>query len=206
MSSRETPTPLLQLLPIGLLLLNLLLAGGIAVVVNNLPVPLFLPCTYPFALALLLGLGIMLALNILAAGILGKPWLARSWLSFIALAVLGMLALWLGSYRYSPLTFSQESILRGFQITQQGRNDEFISSGAILVLQAGVPIGISVMPPAPNARCLWSSLNGGIWDEPGSCDTVYKAPVAEFDLLTVRVYPGCNLPPARGQIRISILP
>jgi hypothetical protein len=175
-------------------------------VLNSLPIPLFLPCTHHLATALLLGLGIVLALNILAVGVLGKPWLARSWLSITALVVLGMLALWLGSYQYSPLAFSKESTLRGFQITRQGRNDEFISSSAILVLQSGVPVGISVVAAVPTPHCLWSSLNGGTWDGQDNCDTVYVAPVAEFDLLTVRVYPGCNLPPARGQIRISILP
>jgi len=201
MSLRKTSA----LFPIGLLLLNLLLAGSIAVALNYLP-PLFLPCTHRFAIALLLGLGIVLALNILVAGIAGKSWLARSWLSITALVILGMLALWLGSYQYSPLVFSNESTLRGFQITRPGRNDEFIASGAVIALQPGVPTGISVLASAPNARCLWSSLNRGVWDDPGSCDTVYLAPVAEFDLLTVRVNPGCNLPLERGQIRISILP
>jgi len=206
MSLRKTfPVPL-SLIPIGLLLLNLLLASSLAVVLNNFPLPLLLPCTHHLALAILIGLGVMLVLNFLAVGILGKPWLVRSWLSLIALVTLGVLALWLGSYQYSPLRFSGESTLRGFQIIQQGRNDKFISSGAVLVLQSDVPTGLSALASVPDARCLWSSLNGGVWDDPGSCDTVYLAPAAEFDILTVRVTPGCNLPLERGEIRISILP
>jgi len=206
MSLRKTPAGWPRLISTGWLLLNLLLAGGIAVALNSLPIPLFLPCTHHLATALLLGLGAMLVLNILTAGLAGKSWFARSWPSLMVLVALGMLTLWLGSYRYSPLAFSRESTLRGFQITRRGRNDEFIPSGAILVLQAGIPVGINVVASAPNAGCLWSSLNGGALDGPDSCDTIYSAPMAEFDFLTVRLNPGCDLPPARGYIKISILP
>jgi hypothetical protein len=51
------------------------------------------------------------------------------------------------------------------------------------------------------------SSNGGAFDDPTSCDTAYLSPEGvEFDILHVHINPGCHLPAAHGEIKVSILP
>jgi hypothetical protein len=197
-----------SLIPIGLFLLNLFLAGGLFIAFYILPVPSLLPCTHSLAKTILLALGMTLVLNVLAAVFWRKLWIKRSRLSFLVLVGLCLLTLWLGSYPYSPLGFSNGNypILRGFLITRQGRVNEPVDSGDIILLPVGSPAAITVLSDLTNLSCQWNSLNGGAWDDPGSCDTAYLAPAADYDILTVRIEPGCKLPPIRAQIKISILP
>jgi len=197
-----------SLILISVFFLELLLAGGLFTLFTILPAPSFLPCTHPLAKAILLALGITLVLNILAAIFWGKLCFKCSGLGLLTLVALCLLALWFGSYPYSPLGFfnGNDQILRGFLITRQGRVNEPVASGDILSLRADSPVGITMLSNLSNMSCQWSSLNGGVWDDPGSCDTTYLAPAADNDILTVRIEPGCKLPPLHGQIKISILP
>lgn len=197
-----------SLTPLGVFLLNLLLAGSLFVAFYRLPAPSLLPCTQPLAQTVLLVLGGTLVLNILAAVFWRKLWFKRSRLSLLALVGLCLLILWLGSYPYSPLGFSsgKHPLLHGFLITRQGQVNQPVASGEILSLQAGSPMGIVPLSDLPNLSCHWNSLNGGAWDDPGSCETTYAAPAADYDILTVRIEPGCKLPPLHEQIKISILP
>lgn len=166
-----------------------------------------LTCTYPLAKTILLILGI-LALLIVLAVIFWRTQRRRLYTSLFILAGLCLLTAWLGSYRYSPLELfgEQNPLLRGFLVTRHGRVNEMVASGGIITLSAGSPMGIVLLSDAPITSCHWKSLNGGVWDDPDICDTTYAAPQAEYDILTVRIEPGCGLPSARGQIKISILP
>jgi hypothetical protein len=197
-----------SLFPFGVLLLNLLLIGSLSSVFSGLPGPFPLSCTQPLAQAILLALGITLVLNLLTTAVWRKRWFRPSRLSLLVLAGLGPLVFWLGSSAYSPLSFSNgnSSISHGFLITSRGRVSQPLASGEILSLQAGSPVGISLLSDLPNLACQWKSLNGGAFDDPGNCDLAYSPPAADFDILTVRVEPGCKLPPWHGQIKISILP
>jgi hypothetical protein len=99
-----------------------------------------------------------------------------------------------------------EPILHGFLVTRQDRVNEVVASGDVVLLSAGVPAAISIRSDLQELNCRWSSRNGGAWDDPFSCDTVYVPPPADYDTLTVMIEPGCKLAPVRGQIKISILP
>jgi hypothetical protein len=137
-----------------------------------------------------------------------KAWLKASLASLCAILVVGAFTLWLGSYAYSPLGFSngRHPILQGFFVTRQGQIDELVASGEVILLQSGVPVGISVSTDMPSKTCYWTSLNHGALDGFDQCDIVYAAPAADFDLLAVRIGSECKMPPIRGQIKISILP
>ena len=164
----------------------------------------FLSCMYPLANTILLALGGLLALYVLAAVFLRKRWPRHSRYGLSSLIILLVLTGWLGSYPYSPLGFSA---LRGFLVTRQGRGSELVASGDTLLLQAGSPLVITTLSDFPDdVTCQWNSLNGGAWDDSSSCDTAYLTPAADYDILTVRIVPGCTLPSLRGQIKISILP
>ena len=73
-------------------------------------------------------------------------------------------------------------------------------------MQADTPAVISVLTDLPNATCLWNSVNGGVMDDIASCDVDYLAPVADYDILNVRVKSECTSQAVRGQIKISIFP
>lgn len=167
-----------------------------------------LSCMHPIAKAAVLVLGVSVALYVLAALVRGRPGRGRVLLSLPIAAGLGLLMLWLGSYAYSPLAFTRDNaaVLRGFLVTRQGRANEPVSSGDVILLSAGSPAAITLLSDLPDLTCNWSSLNGGAWDDPYSCDTAYLAPAAGYDILTVNIQPGCSLPLVRGRIRISIMP
>ena len=204
----KTHTSQKSFIPVGLFLLNLLLAGGLFILFYRLHVPLGLSCTYPLTGSTLIALGVPLILNVAAAILWRKTWFKLLQLSLLLLAGLCLMTVWLGSYPYSPLDFSRGnfSVLQGFLITRQGWVDQRVTSGDILVLQSGSLAGISLLSDLPDMECQWTSLNGGAWDDPGSCDTAYSVPFADYDILTVRIVPGCKLPPLRGQLKISIMP
>lgn len=167
-----------------------------------------LPCTHFIAADFVLVLGVVLALNILLVVISAKRWRMFSRWSIPSLLSLGLLALWLGSYAYSPLMRSGRNTqaLRGFLVTTPKYLNKPFNTGDILVTQAKSAVAISVLSDLPGINCRWSSLRNGGLDDSGNCDVIYAAPKAENDILTVRVDPGCELSPAKGSLKISILP
>lgn len=188
------------LTPLGVLLLNLFLAGSLLLVFYRFPVPLLLPCTRPFAQIVLLSIGATLILNLPLAIIWKKRWFKLSRWSLPSLVGLCLLALWLGSYS------SSSDYLHGFLVTRQGRANEFIAPGAVLSVHAGSQVGIALLSDLPNLNCRWHTLQAGTLDDPNSCDTTYSVPAADYDILSVRIAPGCGLPSRSEQIKISILP
>jgi hypothetical protein len=186
------------------LVLSLLLAGILFVVFAGLPDLFALPCVHFRFELLLLASGSVLVLNVLLA----LFWKRNSRLSLVVLAALFLVSLFLGSYHYSPLFHSNSNdvVLNGFLVSRQGRVNEVVRSGDILLLSTGVPAAISIRSDLRDMSCRWISQNGGAWDDPFSCDTTYRPPAADYDILTVRIQPGCSLAPVRGQIKISILP
>jgi hypothetical protein len=189
---------------IRLLLLNLLLAGILFFAFTSLSDFSFVPCTYASFEPVLLALASLLALNILLAIF----WRQRVHLSLVVLASLLLGSIYLGSYHYSPLRFPKgdNAILKGFLVSRQGRVNEVVASGDIIALSTGVPATISIRSELRSMSCRWSSRNSGVWDDPSSCDTTYMPPAADYDVLTVRIEPGCQLPSVRGQLKISIIP
>jgi hypothetical protein len=189
----------------GLVLLNLLLAGGLYMIYASLPLPALPLCVHPVGRSILLALGTTLLLDLIAAVLLGRAWIAPLRIPMLVMGILWFLALWLGSYPYSPLKLSA-GILTGFQVTTRGHINELVQPGGIIVLASDSATGLNVLTSLPVTACYWSSLNGGAWDGEDSCDPTYAAPVADYDILTVRMTPACGLPTVRGQLKISILP
>ena len=165
-------------------------------------------CFHPLAETILTAAGITLALNIFMSAIWVKLWFKRSQLSLVVLLALELFTLWMGSYSYSPLALFTDNdlLLRGFLVTQQGRINEPVKSGEIILLHAGSPAGVSVLTDMPNVTCRWNSTNGGVLDDPDSCGVDYLAPAADYDILKVVVTSGCRAQTTRGQIKISIFP
>ena len=128
--------------------------------------------------------------------------------ALIVLPLLLLLLLWLGSYPFSPLGFSNGRIpvLRGFVITMSLRPSLAIASGEIVTIASGSIIGIRSTTLPVDMSCFWATTNGGEFDDPRTCNTDYSAPPAGFDVLKVDIQPGCHLPNALGEIKITILP
>jgi hypothetical protein len=187
------------------ILANTLILGILFLLFNALPLPMIIPCTYPVAQNLALAI---IVLWIFQAILIPKTWRARSKPALIVYPLLLLLLLWLGSYPFSPLGFSNGRIpvLRGFVITRSLRPPLAIASGEIVTIAGGSIIGIrSTMLPV-DISCFWASANGGAFDDPRTCDTDYSAPPAGFDVLKVDIQPGCHLPNTLGEIKIDILP
>lgn len=170
-----------------------------------LPHPWGVPCTDPMAQRLGLAIGLGLGLQLWAgARRRGLRW----WLG--AQAVLLVLVAWLGFYPISPLFSSGRiPILQGFVVITQARDALELPPGATITLTNGRPAAIRALTltrNTPFARCYWMSTRGGTLDDPSACDTVYVPPSEEFDILKVSLEPGCGLPRAVGQLKISILP
>ena len=197
-----------MLTPIGFAVLNLSLAGFLFLVFDRLPMPVLVPCSHPRVQPILLAIASTLFLNILAGLIWERFWWKRAQWSLLTFTALFLLTLFLGSYIYSPLDFSigKDAVLQGFLVSRRGRVNEIVASGEIISLSAGAPAAISIESEFQDMECQWVSQNGAAWDDPASCDTTYVPPAADYDILTVRINPGCKLPPVRGQIKISILP
>jgi len=195
-------------IPVGVLLLNLLLIGGIIKLFYNSPLYSHSLCIHPLAESTLVASGITLVIHISAIVVWRKAWLRISLASLCVILLTGALALWLGSYSYSPLQFSDGlyPTLQGFLVTRQGRINEPVDSGDIILVQSGVPLGISVSMDEPQMACHWNSLNHGDLDDSDGCNIIYLAPAADYDILSVRISSACNIPPVRGQIKVSILP
>ncbi len=166
----------------------------------------FFLCIHPFArLSALLLLAAAIIHGSLSVGRRHK--IAR--LASAGYGLLIVLSLLLGSYAFSPLGFASGRIplLSGFIITRSQRVPEQIASGQVISMIAGSPLGVQArLLPGP-ATCMWSSSNGGAFDDPAACDTVYAPDnQASFSVLRVSIRSACSLPPALGEIKISVLP
>ena len=192
-------------------LLFVMIANAISLAVlllffDALHFPTLIPCTYPLAQSFTLALGASLVIH---SFIINRIWLRRLRPIIVVYSLLLLLILWLGSYPFSPLGFSTGRIpvLRGFIVTRFGRPALSIASGEIVTIAGDSIIEIKPITIPADANCIWFSTNGGALDDPRSCDIAYFSPGgADYDLLKLLIQPGCHLPNARGEIRISILP
>jgi hypothetical protein len=194
-----------RLSTIMIIVVNVILVGGLLTVLTVLPLPLFLPCTDPFAQRVVLtGCAVFVIQVFVGAKII--PQYNRRFLILEAVVIL--LAAWLGSYPFSPLGFSDGRIpvLRGFSVTTAAGRKSNIVPGEILLLGKGSIAAFKPVMLTGDVRCNWSSANGGALDDPQSCDVVYSPPGTEYDILKLSIRPGCGLPNSIGQIKISILP
>jgi hypothetical protein len=185
--------------------LNALLALTLFSVWQAWPLPLLFPCTQPQAQTVILALFAALAFQILiGAKIL--PGTSRVTLGLTTTLLL--LTFWLGFYPLSPLGFSSGRIpvLSGFFVTTRSRLKSTVAPGEILSLASGLPAAIEPKLLPVNAKCSWTSVNGGSLDDPQTCDTIYQPPQTEYDLLKIHIQPGCGLPEANAQLKISLLP
>ncbi len=184
---------------------NAMLVGALFIAASVLLRSSILPCTYPLAQSLVLAGCAALILQLLAAAKIVPKY--RKVLVVIDITLV-LLTLWLGSYLFSPLGFSDGRIrvLRGFLITTAARGSSNVASGEIIFMGVGSTAAISPVLLAGNVRCNWLSVNGGALDDPQSCDTFYIPPMREYDILKISIRPGCGLPNSIGQIKISILP
>jgi hypothetical protein len=186
-------------------LANVLILGILLFFFNALRLPTIIPCTYPFAQNIALAI---IILWIFQAILIPKTGRARSRPALIVLPLLLLLFLWIGSYQFSPLGFSNGRIpvLRGFVITRSLRPPVAIASGDIVTITGGSIIGIRSTTLPVASSCFWASANGGAFDDPRMCNTDYSAPPADFDVLKVAIQPGCHLPNTLGEIKIAVLP
>lgn len=178
----------------------------ILLIINSLPVPFSVPCTYPLAQNIALALCISLGVHFL---FINRTWPSNPGLVILIYSVFLILILALGSYTFSPLGFSTGRIpvLRGFTVTRFGRPPISITSGNIVTIAANSVTGIRPIVLPGSMTCYWASNNGGALDDPGSCDVAYLPPPgADFDILKVLVQPSCHMPVSHGEIRVSIQP
>ncbi len=126
-----------------------------------------------------------------------SPW------ALVGAAIVVMLAGWLGFY---PVSLLFKNNLQGFTVITQRRGSEHIAPGAVLTLAAGQATALQPLSGVSNLRCNWMSAQGGAFDDPGSCATIYVPPQRESDVLKVSIQPACGLPSLVAQIKISILP
>lgn len=169
------------------------------------PLPFLFPCTQPQAQSLLLALFAALGFQtLLGAKIL--PETSRVTLGLTTGLLL--LTFWLGFYPLSPLGFSSGRIpvLSGFFVTTRSRLKSTVVPGETISLASGLPAAIEPNLLPVNAKCSWTSVNGGSLDDPQTCDTIYQPPSAEYDILKIRIQPGCGLPETNAQLKISLLP
>lgn len=163
-----------------------------------------IPCTDPRAERLVLALG---------AGLIAQLVFVR-WLPPRVVAaviaghlVLMLLTLWSGAYAISPLGNSTGQLpnLRGFLIIRANRTS-MIENAEIVSLKRGSAVGINPQLVDSTSDCAWISAAGAALDGPFSCDTVYRPPNADYDVLRLQIRSSCRLPDSTGRIYISILP
>ena len=162
-----------------------------------------IPCTVPVVTPLVVILSIALIGQIL---FLRRSPSKRYRLLVLAQVVLLTFILGLGSYRISPL-YSGTNILSGFNVMVGDKPSSNVKSGEIITLgQNSTVILVPLTLPGTTISCNWSSQNGGALDDPGSCETIYAPPAADYDILRLSVRSRCGLSDAVGQIKFSILP
>src|SRR5688572_20222220 len=144
--------------------IDFVLAGGVWIALNALPLPALLPCTDPFAQRVVLAGCVALMLQ-LFVGAKILPQYDRRLL--IVEAALVLLVVWLGSYPVSPLGFSDGRIpvLRGFSVVRATGRESLILPGEILLLGSGSIVALKPLMLTGDVRCNWSSANGGALDE-----------------------------------------
>src|SRR5688572_31349586 len=122
-----------RLIGLMMIVVNVILVGGLLTALTVLPLPLFLPCTDPFAQRVVLT-GFAVFVLQLFAGAKIIPQYNRHFLALEFILVLS--AVWLGSYPFSPLGFSDGRIpvLRGFSVTTTAGRKSNIVPGEILLL------------------------------------------------------------------------
>jgi hypothetical protein len=168
--------------------------------------PAWLSCVHPSVWDAIL---VLITVGVLHAALLWMHRLRGGPAVLLVYPAIILLALWLGSYRSSPLGFSTGRIplLNGFLIRKPQMAPSFIRRNEVVSVAAGAPIGIqAILLPGPST-CIWASTTGGIFDDPNNCDTAYEsAPAARYDVLRLHITSACGLPAVSGQIRISVLP
>ena len=183
-----------KFLRFGRLPVGILLTLGLYPIFGLLPS--LLPCAdktmQTLALAVCGGMGLYLLLG------------GRSrWLVAGAVTV-ALLALWLGSSY--PMNQLRGPVFGGFTVTTQTRGTFRLAPGTVLTLAAEQPTGLETLTAIAAVRCNWMSAQGGAFDDPQSCATVYNPPHSESDIIKVSIQPACGLPSVVGQIKVSILP
>lgn len=183
-----------EFLRFGRLALCSLLTLALYPVFGLLPAPL--PCAdktaQTFALAICGGMGLYLLLG------------GRSHWLLVGTMTMALLALWLGSSY--PMNQLKQPVFGGFNVTTQTRGTFRLAPGAVLTLAAGQPTALQPLTAVATVRCNWISAQGGAFDDPQSCTTVYSPPHSETDIIKVSIRPACGLPGVVEQIKISILP
>ncbi len=168
--------------------------------------PAFLLCMHPIARDVALALFTVLVVLAVSAFLLRRR-VSRALLA--ACLVLVVLSAWLGSYRVSPLGFSSGRIplLSGFLLVRPERPQTWVAPMQVVTIGSGSTMGISPQLLPGRVACMWSSSNGGAFDDPASCDTDYSPRQgAAFDTLRVYVRSACGLPSIVSEIHISVLP
>jgi hypothetical protein len=192
-------------------LLFVIIADGLSIVVfllffAALPGLVLIPCTYPLAQSLAFALCAALLIHLF---VFNRFWLVRARSLMVAYFLCLLLVLWLGSYPFSPLGFSsgRVPVLGGFMLTRSGRPPISVASRQVVTIAAASISQITPMTLPVDMTCTWLSTNGGALDDPRSCDVAYFSPGASaYDTLKLLIQPGCRLPNAEGEIKISILP
>jgi hypothetical protein len=162
-------------------------------------------CLHPSAQNLLLALFALFILGLIVSRHISPRYYK---VGLIINALLILLTLWAGDYRYSPLGFASEGrfVLQEFVVLTRERGEKHIAPNEIITLGRTSAAFIQPILKAENTTCNWHSLNGGQLDGQDSCSLVYIPPPADYDILRLSIQPGCGLPNTVEQIRISILP
>ncbi|RIK29769.1 MAG: hypothetical protein DCC56_12115 [Anaerolineae bacterium] len=162
-------------------------------------------CLHPPALNLLL---ILLGLFILGFTFNKRISSRYNKLILITNALLIALTLWLGDYRYSPLTSirGDHFTLQEFIVLTREKGEIHIAPNEIITLGSSSAAFIQPVPVTENMTCHWRSLEDGQLDGEDSCALTYIPPRADYDILRLNIQPGCGRPSAVEQIRVSILP
>jgi len=201
--TRTVPSSLL------ILVIVLALASVLFLGLTAMPGLILVPCVHPVAQDVALSASIAVVLTLAASRLWGCARFGKPGSAVGLVLLLVGLSLWLGSYRYSALSFAggRLQILRGFAITRAASPQQTVAPGAILSLTSTSVIGIQVLTGLAPVQCKWMSENGGTLDSNDTGDTVYTPPQhSETDHLVVLANAGCGLGTVRSEIRIIVLP
>jgi hypothetical protein len=183
-----------------------LLSAGILMVIFNAVLHLnIIPCMAPFSQNLVLSiLGPLVAQVIL----INRSGLFHNRYVLIIPFFLLLVILWMGAYQFSPIGYStgRIPILQGFIIARANRPSIIINSRATVAISSDSVMEIQPVTSVAVGTCYWAAANGGGIDDPRNCDIAYQPPqAADVDTLNILIQPGCHLPNANGEIKISVL-
>ncbi len=187
-------------------LTNLGLIAVLFADLNFLPILPLLSCTYPIAEKLAIAFCVSLIVQFFWFSKFRRN--ARFWIAGVDIG-LALLSLWLGTYSISPLGFSNGRIpfAQGFALTRSMRADLQVASGSTVQLANGSTAAIRPMTLPVNENCIWQSSNNGKFDDTESCNIAYIPPAnSSFDIVKVLIRPSCNLPEAREELKVVVLP